>query len=309
MTAGTCTIVIPAYNAAPYLQEALESLRTQACTPHEVIVVDDGSTDNTAEIAAAFEGVRLLQQANRGVAAARNAGLAIASGELILFLDADDWLMPGAISRHATALSDHPNAVASYGEALRTTGAGQAIGAGDKPVFGPRPSGALLRQLLQYNFIQTSGICMRTEAARAAGGFPEHLRMCEDWAMWCALAAQGEMIYLQAPPVSAYRDTATGASHRLGTSLAETEAAIQHVYSQPAVRALPTHELHILRRRRQAHAHAYAGTLHYKANHWREAARHFWASSRLSPTTLRSWVLLGLALAHSRPRAVEQRLK
>jgi len=92
------SVIIPAYNAAPFLADALECVREQRCDPLEIIVVDDGSTDNTSEVAASFgSAVRLIRQENQGPAGARNRGLLVARGNAIAFLDADDLWPAGAL--------------------------------------------------------------------------------------------------------------------------------------------------------------------------------------------------------------------
>ncbi|ODU50757.1 MAG: glycosyl transferase [Thiobacillus sp. SCN 63-374] len=95
------SVVIPAFNAAATLARAIESVRAQSWPAHEIIVVDDGSTDTTTEIAAGFDGVRLIRQKNSGVSVARNAGAAAASGDWLAFLDADDWYASDRIKLHA----------------------------------------------------------------------------------------------------------------------------------------------------------------------------------------------------------------
>jgi len=96
------SVVIPAFDAAATLARAIESVRAQSWPAHEIIVVDDGSTDATAAVARRFgEAVRLIEQPNRGVAAARNAGAAAATGDWLAFLDADDWYAPDRTERHA----------------------------------------------------------------------------------------------------------------------------------------------------------------------------------------------------------------
>jgi hypothetical protein len=95
------SVVIPAYNSAATLARAIESVRVQSWPAHEIIVVDDGSTDATAEVAGRFDGVRLIQQENSGVSVARNAGAAAATGDWLAFLDADDWYAPDRIKLHA----------------------------------------------------------------------------------------------------------------------------------------------------------------------------------------------------------------
>ncbi|MBT9591234.1 MAG: glycosyltransferase family 2 protein [Thiobacillus sp.] len=96
------SVIIPAFNAAATLSRAIESVREQSWPAHEIIVVDDGSIDATAEIARQFgDAVRLIQQANSGVSVARNAGAAVATGDWLAFLDADDWYAMDRIKLHA----------------------------------------------------------------------------------------------------------------------------------------------------------------------------------------------------------------
>ena len=102
------SVVIPCYNQGRYLEEAVTSA---VSGPHrvEVIVVDDGSTDETPQVAARHPGLRYVRQDNRGLAAARNRGLAESTGDLVVFLDADDRLMPRGLDTGARALAAHPN--------------------------------------------------------------------------------------------------------------------------------------------------------------------------------------------------------
>ena len=101
------SVVIPAFNAAATLARAIESVQAQSWPAHEIIVVDDGSRDASAEIARQFgDGVRLIQQANSGVSVARNAGAAAATGDWLAFLDADDWYAPDRIKLHAEWIAE-----------------------------------------------------------------------------------------------------------------------------------------------------------------------------------------------------------
>jgi glycosyltransferase involved in cell wall biosynthesis len=102
------SVIVPAYNAERYLREALESVFAQDWHSFEVIVVDDGSVDGTAEIARSFEGVRYIHQANAGASAARNTALAAARGAFVAYFDADDVLPPTRLTRQATYLLEHP---------------------------------------------------------------------------------------------------------------------------------------------------------------------------------------------------------
>src|SRR3712207_5573157 len=102
------SVVIPCYKQAHFLGEAIESVLAQSYPHFEVVVVDDGSTDNTSEVAARYPGVRCVRQDNQGLAAARNSGLAHSKGEYLLFLDADDRLLPHALEVGVERLEAHP---------------------------------------------------------------------------------------------------------------------------------------------------------------------------------------------------------
>jgi glycosyltransferase involved in cell wall biosynthesis len=102
------SIVVPAHNAERFLREALESLFALDYEPFEVIVVDDGSTDGSVAVANTFPGLRVIEQENRGPAAARNAGLAVAGGEFLAIHDADDFVPPSKLTTQVTHLLEHP---------------------------------------------------------------------------------------------------------------------------------------------------------------------------------------------------------
>jgi glycosyltransferase involved in cell wall biosynthesis len=109
------SVITPVYNGAAYLAEALRSVARQTLPALEAIVVDDGSTDHSAEVARAFAKeapfpVRYFRQDNRGAAAARNAGIGLAQGDLLAFLDADDAWLPGKLERQVDCLARHPEA-------------------------------------------------------------------------------------------------------------------------------------------------------------------------------------------------------
>lgn len=158
-------MIVPAYNAEAFIAEALDSAFAQDFRPLEVIVVDDGSTDRTAEIAAGY-GVQLVQQPNRGPAGARNAGLARASGEYIAILDADDvW-------------PEHR--VSCLVEALRS-GAGIAFGLSQIFLTPGQPKPAHFPERLTEP-VQNHMAAMMTHRAvfELVGGFDEGLRLSED---------------------------------------------------------------------------------------------------------------------------------
>jgi glycosyltransferase involved in cell wall biosynthesis len=108
MSGPLVSVIVAVYNGARFLRPALESLLAQNYEPFETVFVDDGSEDETAEIAQSFPGIRYIRQTNQGLAAARNAGLELARGEFLAFLDADDLLPPNKLSVQVGYLCQHP---------------------------------------------------------------------------------------------------------------------------------------------------------------------------------------------------------
>ena len=104
------SIIIPCYNQARYLAEAIKSALAQTHSHIQVVVVDDGSVDSTAEVASHYPEVRLVRQRNQGVAQARNVGLYQSSGDYVIFLDADDRLARTAVESHLCCFAEHPEA-------------------------------------------------------------------------------------------------------------------------------------------------------------------------------------------------------
>ncbi|OKO75007.1 glycosyltransferase [Bradyrhizobium sp. AS23.2] len=192
--AGSVSVVIPAKNVAAYVGETIASALTQREIT-EVIVVDDGSTDGTASIVLGIRDprLRLMTNDSAGVSAARNFGARHASGDWLLFLDADDRLRPGAVAALLAAARGAPRAVLVYGDYNTIDSEGRQIGRRDLLKGRRKPSGDVLTRLAAGNFIVNGGIALaRAEAFRAIGGFDVSLRYCEDWHCWCRLAAIGE---------------------------------------------------------------------------------------------------------------------
>ncbi len=110
------SVVIPCYNQAHFLGEAIESVLAQSYPHLEIVVVDDGSPDNTEEVAARYPGVRYVRQENQGLAAARNTGLRHSRGDYLVFLDADDRLLPEAVEAGLEHLHAHPECAFAFGK-------------------------------------------------------------------------------------------------------------------------------------------------------------------------------------------------
>jgi glycosyltransferase involved in cell wall biosynthesis len=200
------SVVIPAYNAARFLPRCLKSVFAQTLQPAEVIVVDDGSTDNTAALAAEL-GARVIHRENGGLSAARNTGIQNASCAWVALLDADDLWMPDKLERQAACIQS--DTVLVYG-GIRFFD--------DNGIRGVNPAIApdVARQRLRYcNPIPCTYI-VRREALLQDGGYREDIRACEDWEMLVRLQRMGKFeavldpltdIYLHADSLSANPDT------------------------------------------------------------------------------------------------------
>jgi glycosyltransferase involved in cell wall biosynthesis len=202
-------VVVPAYNARRTIGEALASAFGQTLPPTQVIVVDDGSTDGTAdEVARAFPAVRLLATPNQGPSAARNAALAVAQAEWVAFLDADDVWHPEKLRLQADLLAGHPDV------AIAAT----AWTRGDPPPLPDRcPPATRLgwRDIARMNAFQTSTGVVRRSLALAVGGFRPAYDGAEDWDFWLRAATVSDVLYLPLPLVR-YRDTPGGVSRDVG---------------------------------------------------------------------------------------------
>ena len=179
------TVVIPAYNHGHFVAEAIQSVLLQDYTPIETIVIDDGSTDDTSAVVAGFPTVTYHRQQNSGLAAARNAGLTMARGELIVFLDADDRLLPGAISIAAAILSSNPALGFTAGYSQFITREGQA-----QPTMQPvRGAGDAYLALLRRNSIRNPGMVMfRREILQRSGAFASGVDACADYELYLRIS-------------------------------------------------------------------------------------------------------------------------
>lgn len=178
------TVVITCYNHGRFLAEAIESVLTQTFRPVEIIVVDDGSTDDTAAVCQRYPTVRTIYQDNAGLSAARNTGLGAARGDLVAFLDADDLLAPEAIATGVTALADNPAWAFVYGGHI-------GVDAGRRPIWEQRPEqGAKdYESLLRRNGIgMHATVLYRRAVLQKVGGFDTSLRASEDYDMYLRIA-------------------------------------------------------------------------------------------------------------------------
>lgn len=179
------SVIIPAYNCGDCLARALDSVMKQSHSPIECIVVDDGSTDDTAAVARSFGSkVKLIGQANGGASAARNRGIEKASGELIAFLDADDYWHPSKLEKQVRLLQEQPDVVL-VSTGFRTYLPGQSSEPGAESSMEPYSPDiceihADFLTLFRDPYLGTPSVMVRTQRAREVGGFDTTLPVAED---------------------------------------------------------------------------------------------------------------------------------
>ena len=194
------SVIIPAFNAAATVERALDSVRAQRGVVMEVIVINDGSSDNTAAVVAAaiVPGERMVllnMPKNSGVSAARNAGLRVAQGKYVAFLDADDIWLPGKLRKQVDAIQADPAITLVSCNSQMTAPDGRPLKEGH--VNRPPVAGAdAWKTLLIYNFIPTPTVLSYTKLVQELGGFDENLKVGEDLDLWIKLGARGKIVAL-----------------------------------------------------------------------------------------------------------------
>jgi glycosyltransferase involved in cell wall biosynthesis len=181
------SVIIPTYNRAWCLREAVDSVLAQEFGDFEMIVVDDGSTDATATLLAAYGGrVEVMHQANRGVSAARNAGIAAARGGLIAFLDSDDIWLPRKLSTQIHFFQSHPDALIHQTEELWVRN-GRRVNPGRRH---RKPEGMIFEPSLELCLVSPSAVMARRELFGQVGLFDESLPACEDYDLWLRVSCR-----------------------------------------------------------------------------------------------------------------------
>jgi glycosyltransferase involved in cell wall biosynthesis len=195
----TISAIIPAYNAAETIREAIRSIYSQTLKSGEIIVVDDGSRDDTTGIVGReFPECRVICQENGGPAAARNRGVEAAKGDWIAFLDGDDAWLPPRLATQMEFAAKQPDIGLWCGEARRWAGEGIEATSPGSELLAPFRWLALA-DFIENNPVATSTVLMRRDLFSRLGGFDTAFRGPEDFDLWLRVAAQGDIGFVQAP--------------------------------------------------------------------------------------------------------------
>jgi glycosyltransferase involved in cell wall biosynthesis len=194
------TVLIPTFNYQAYLAESIESALHQTYRDREVVVVDDGSTDQTPDILERYgRAIRVIRTENGGTPSALNAGIAQARGEWIAWLSSDDAFEPAKLARQLEFAAAHPECAVIYTDWYVVDAAGQVIDHLRSPDFPTRDR--LISGLLRGCVINGSTTLVRRSAYERAGPFDETLRQAHDWDMWLRLAHDSPFGHVPEPLV------------------------------------------------------------------------------------------------------------
>lgn len=281
MTAPTVSAVVTTYNYARFLPDALDSVLGQSHRELEIVVIDDGSTDDTGDVVSRYadRGVRYVRRPHGGAGRARNAGLEVTSAPLVAFLDADDAWLPDRVEAGLAHLARHPElalvAAHAYAcdEQLRPTAVVPAA---------TREKGHMLEQLLVDNVVlNPSSVLVRRQALEAAGGFSE-IPFGEDWDTWIEIAKRFPIGFIDRP-LALVRRHSGSVSPRRGRVRVDVNREIVERHLS-AYR--PAWKRPIIRRRAASVAYFHAGLGSVKNGDRNVARRYAVTSVALDPFTL-----------------------
>ncbi len=240
--ACTVSVIVPTYNRADLLEQSVKSALDQTLVDLEVIVVDDGSTDATADVVKRIEDPRVsyIHQENQGVAAARNTGIMAARGTYISFLDSDDLLTKDALRRGVEVMEWNPGVAFAYGQAYLMDAGGRIFGSRrqeEQASYVREGSYEIEKALINGNQIPTSTMLVRGESLRAAGLFDTSFRHgSEDFELWVRLARSGSVSYI-AEPLATYRmhESSISRTHRLKDFEANNRRIFREIFKDPVL--------------------------------------------------------------------------
>ncbi|QDV39639.1 glycosyltransferase family 2 protein [Tautonia plasticadhaerens] len=298
------SVLMPAYNAARYLEQAVRSILGQGFDDLELLVIDDGSDDDTPallrRLAEADPRLHALSRPNAGIVATRNQLLAMARGELLAVMDSDDVAEPGRIARQVDYLRNHPECVAVGSAVLVIDPQGDPLCVWNDDVSTHEQIDALHLEGHRGAVLCQPSVTMRAEAVRAVGGFRRRFEPAEDLDLYLRLAEVGRLANLP-EPLLRYRMLPSSASHsRKREQVDGIRAAIEEAYRRRGLPAGPLPEppsdedLRLLAD--PSHNRALWGWWALRAGHVGSARKHARARLAERPLSPQSWRFLYCAL-------------
>jgi glycosyltransferase involved in cell wall biosynthesis len=277
-TGPLVSIVVPVFNQADYVEEALESVLTQRYSQIELIVLDDGSTDDTPQRLEAYRSRCVVERhSNIGQAATLNKGWNLSHGQILSYLAADDMLLPGAVQASIEVLERRSDVVMSYCDYELMDPASKYI---RRITTRDYAFPALVVELV---CLPGPGVFFRRSAFEATGPWNAALRQIPDFEYWLRLALKGPFVRI--PQVLArYRvhDDSQSFARVAAERAEEPVGVVRRFYAEEALPA----EITARRGEAMCNAHLLTARLHFRAGRWRAGTQHLWAAVRKWPRTL-----------------------
>jgi glycosyltransferase involved in cell wall biosynthesis len=286
------SVLMPAYNAGPYVAEAVQSVLDQTVRDLELIVIDDGSADDTGAtlegLAARNTRLRIVRRGNRGIVASRNEALALASGEFVAVLDSDDMALPDRLERQLAYLRDHPECVAVGGQVLTIDSDGDPITRWSMPTT----HDAIDAMALSGGSpgILHSTLCARRSVVQDLGGYREGLDTCEDHDLCLRLAERGQLASLDVPVVKYRLHPQSVSWTRLDLQIRLTARILEDAYRRRGLAGSPP-VIDQQRPESPSYYHQTCGWQALTAGHRPTARKHARRALVAQPFNLASWRL------------------
>ena len=285
------SVLTASYNMGHYLREAVDSVLAQGWPTLEVIIIDDGSTDDTPRVCETWRDeprVRIIRQTNQGQTAAKNTGLKAACGEFVGFCDADDSWLPQKLRRQVPVLRSRPEVAVVYGDTALVDARGEPLP--DIPV--QRFSGRITGPLLANNFVTFNTVLVRRKVLEEFGGFDESMRMAIDYDLWLRISTRHEFVYLR-ETLARYRIWGGQMSRRTGERFEAYFRMLERFLERYPGSVTPAEV-------KRAYAYTYTTRAVWRARAGDRAAA--WADLRLAlrtrPVELRAWKMAARLLLH-----------
>jgi glycosyltransferase involved in cell wall biosynthesis len=281
------SVVIPTYNSASFLPQSVESVLQQTYDNFEVIIVDDGSTDDTETVLLPYkEKIRYIKKANSGPSGARNLGIAEARGEFIAFQDADDIWVPEKLQLQMDYLTNHPKIAVLHTDLTQFNHQGE-VSFSLKERYGSIPSGYIFEELLVNHAVTLSTIIVRRSCIDEVGAFDESLIGAEDYNFYLRLARKFQFGFLNQALVKKRLHT-NNLSDNLDQMCEDEIKNLEKI-------TLMFPDARIPKRKLGAHIYTRFGRYYFSQQRFDEAQDCFQKAFRLSPLSVKTWPLWLLA--------------
>lgn len=286
------SVIIPAYNAEAFIAEALDSVINQTIQDFEVVVIDDGSTDRTADIVKHYDSrVKLISVDNGGPAKARNRGIRESGGEYVAFLDADDLWQPTKLEKQLARFRESPKLGMVFTENYLFDSKGPYADAlGKRDTLMP---GEIAANILIHSGLSTPTVMVRKSVLDAVGEFDESLKHAEDDNMWIRISAQYPVCLIDESLVGV-RDHDNRCTRNLGLSIDSVRRNIELLQTEYGERvrlavapAIP---------RALSDAHFDQGYIAFEQDDLVKARKEFWSALELYPTNKSTYTYLALSM-------------